>query len=183
MSRNSRSPEMRAAYSAVPPGWLPEHIRMTYAQLGGQYDLSLPAACSQWPEWHRYRETLYRIADGISAGDAGCTELATRYLILNYSGSYAGYLRALFARRLKHAALSTIQKSRLHRHFSELLLQNARQRELKECAKLWRLCVTPLDLSTLALQVSSAEDSVRQQFVQIFPASVITCSDDAGSAC
>ena len=183
MSRNSRSPEMRAAYSAVPPGWLPEQIRMTHTQLGGQCDLNLPASCSQWPEWHRYRETLYRIAYGISAGDAGCTELATRYLILNYSGSYAGYLRALFARRLKHAALSTMQKSRLHRHFSELLLRNVRQRELKECAKLWRLCTTPLELGTLALQVSCADESVRQQFAQIFPASVITCSDDAGSAC
>lgn len=182
MYRNCRSPEMRAAYAAVPPGWLPEQIRMTHAQLGGQYDLNLPSSWSQWPEWHQYRETLYRIADGISAGDAGCAELATRYLILNYSGSYAGYLRALFARRLKHAALSTMQKSRLHRHFSELLLQNARQRELKESAKLWRLCVTPLELSTLALQVSSAQESVRQQFVQIFPASVITRSEAADSA-
>ena len=159
----------RIAYAAVPSGWLAHQIRAVHTQLGGTADLSLSQTCTFWPEWHQYRETIYRIADGITAGDNTCKEIAVRYLILNYFGSYSGYLRELLARRLKHAALTEAQQVRLHQHFSALLLSGAQQRELKECAKLWRLLATADQLLSLAADVCNARPEIRQRFTRIFP--------------
>ena len=81
----------RIAYAAAPSGWLAHQRRAVHVQRGGTSDLSLPQTYALWTEWHQYRETMYRIADGITADDNTCTEITVGYLILNYFGSYSGY--------------------------------------------------------------------------------------------
>jgi hypothetical protein len=133
-------------YHGVPPGWYRADILAAHRRLGGSFDLTgpdatEPGAPSWMPErfeWLQYRETLYRVADGIGAGDAACIEIAVRFIELRYIGSYSGYIRQLLARRLKQARLSPDQADRLHAHFSSLVLSDERTQEYKEYLPLWR---------------------------------------------
>lgn len=137
-------------YHGVPMGWHAEEILAEHAWLGGTYDISGPKATEpgapDWmPErdaWLQYRETLRRVARGVSAHDPACTELAVRYVELRYIGSYSGYLRATLCRHLKHAVLSPEQKARLHRHFRSLALRAHGTHEYESYLKLWRLFIT-----------------------------------------
>jgi len=137
-------------YHGVPKGWYAADILAEHGRLGGKYNISgpearEPGAPSWMPErkaWLQYRQTLYRVADGVKANDAACVELAIRYIELRYIGSYSGFVRSLLSRRLKHASLTPQQNERLHRHFRELLLSGERSIEFKDYFKLWRLLIT-----------------------------------------
>lgn len=148
-------------YHGVPKGWYAAEIAAEHERLGGQFDIRGPRATEPgapaWlPErydWLQYRATLYRVADGVLAGDAACTELAVRFIELRYIGSYSGFVRALLARRLKHALLTEAQRNRLHTHFCALVLNNDRSDEFNAYAKLWRLLITPAELQVLLAQL------------------------------
>ena len=159
MRRGQRiSPEK---YREVPEGWHVEELIETYARLGGRLSIridgfreSIPQACSQaWKDWLCYRNMLYRISDGVKAGDPACIELAVRYIELQYIGSYAGYLRARFSRNLKHAVLTVEQKMRLHWHFSDLLWRRKNTFEHKAYLGLWRCIITPVQLTRLVAKI------------------------------
>ena len=92
--------------------------------------------------WLQYRETLYRVADGVSTNDSACIELAIRYIELRHIGSYSGFVRQLMSRRLKHVNLSPQQQIRLHQHFSNLVLGGEHTQEYRDYFKLWRLFIT-----------------------------------------
>ena len=138
------------AYHGVPKGWYATEIVAEHARLGGKYDMSGPEATepgapSWMPErnaWLQYRQTLYRVADGVKANDPACVELAIRYIELRYIGSYSGFVRSLLSRRLKHAFLTPEQKERLHCYFRELILGGERSVEFNDYFKLWRLLIT-----------------------------------------
>jgi hypothetical protein len=150
------------AYHGVPKGWYAPEIVVEHARLGGTHDIGGPEATEPgapgWmPErnaWLQYRQTLYRIADGIRANDPACVELAVRYIELRYIGSYSGYVRSRLSRRLKHAALSEDQKQRLHRHFGGLLLDGERSIEFEEYFKLWRVFITEEQKNALLEQMT-----------------------------
>ncbi len=137
-------------YHGVPKGWYATDILAEHARLGGKYDISGPEATepgapSWMPDrkaWLQYRQTLYRVADGVRMNDPACVELAIRYIELRYIGSYSGFVRSLLSRRLKHASLTPQQMERLHRHFRELLLGGERSVEFNDYFKLWRLFIT-----------------------------------------
>jgi hypothetical protein len=141
-------------YHGVPKGWYADDILAEHARLGGTYDLDGPEATEPgapgWlPErhaWLQYREMLRRIADGVRAGDAACVELAVRYIELRYIGSYSGHLRSLLSRSLKHASLTDEQKTRLHAHFSDLVIREERTHEFREYLRLWRTILTKTQL-------------------------------------
>ena len=145
-------------YHGVPKGWYASEIIAEHARLSGKFDLAGPEATepgapSWMPEryaWLQYRQTLYRIADGVLADDAACVELAIRYIELRHIGSYSGFVRSLLSRRLKHASLSTRQKARLSRHFGELVLNDERTEEYREYLKLWRKIATEAEVNELA---------------------------------
>ena len=137
-------------YHGVPKGWYAHEILSEHARLGGTFDISGPEATEPgapcWmPErraWLQYRETLYRVGDGVAAKDPACIELAIRYIELRYMGSYSGFVRSLLSRRLKHVHLSAAQQIRLHQHFRILVLSGERSDELRDYMNLWRLIVT-----------------------------------------
>lgn len=137
-------------YHGIPPGWHAAEILVEHARLGGTYALSGPEATEPgapaWMTmrhpWLQYRETLYRIADGVRAHDPACVELAVRYIVLRYIGSYSGYVRTLLSRRLKHVTLTADQQRRIHRHFGDLLLDGEHSTEFEEYFKLWRTFLT-----------------------------------------
>lgn len=153
-------------YHGVPKGWCAAEIVAEHERLCGQFDIrgpqaTEPGAPSWLPEryeWLQYRATLYRIADGVRAGDAACTELAVRFIELRHIGSYSGFVRALLGRRLKHALLTEAQRNRLHAHFSTLVLNNDRSDEFSVYAKLWRLLITPAGLQALVKQLEQKPD-------------------------
>jgi hypothetical protein len=95
------------------------------------------------PLWRRYRHTMYHIASELETGDLASIELALRYIELHYIGSYAGYTRALLARRLKHAPLSREQRARLTRHFYALLETEERSAVFSIYIGLWRRIIAP----------------------------------------
>jgi hypothetical protein len=129
------------AYHSIPPGWSLDDVLAQSRALGGR--LSYPANID--PSWHRspsvdwvvYRDTLYRISDGVGDLDPACIELAVRYVLLNFYGSYSGFIRARLARRLKHAPLSDCQKRRLNEHFLSLVVSRSYSKEFKQLAALW----------------------------------------------
>jgi hypothetical protein len=81
---------------------------------------------------------LHRVGDGILEGDSACVEIAVRYIVLRYIGSYSGFLRQTLARRLKHATLNEDQRRRLCTHFAQLVIDGERTDEFREYVKLWR---------------------------------------------
>ena len=146
------------AYHGVPKGWRADEIMDQHAILDGTFDLrgpdaTEPGAPAWLPErnaWLQYRQTLYRIADGVLVGDPACVELAIRYIELRYIGSYSGFVRSLLSRRLKHVAVTPQQRSRLHKHFSDLVLREERTQEFRDYAKLWSRLITDNELQGLA---------------------------------
>lgn len=137
-------------YHGVPKGWYATEIVAEHARLGGKYDISgveatelgAPSWMPERKAWLQYRQTLYRVADGVKANDPACVEIAIRYIELRYIGSYSGFVRSLLSWRLKHASLTPKQMERLHRHFRGLLLGGERSVEFKDYFKLWRLLIT-----------------------------------------
>ncbi|MCR9243473.1 MAG: hypothetical protein NXI31_00470 [bacterium] len=137
-------------WHGVPAGWRAEEIRAEHRRLHGTFDIGGPEATEpgapDWlPDrhaWLQYRATLYRVADGVTADDAACVELAIRFLELHHIGSYGGYVRSKFARRLKHVELTAAQRSRLHEHFSRLLARGERVYEFVDYLPLWRQVAT-----------------------------------------
>lgn len=150
-------------YHGVPEGWYAPQIVAEHERLGGQFNLygseatepGAPAWFHERRDWLQYRATLYRVADGILAGDLACVELAVRFIELRYIGSYSGFVRALLSRRLKHASLTEGQRERLHTHFSALVLREDRTDEFREYVKLWRRLITPAQLQRLVAQLEN----------------------------
>lgn len=149
----------------MPNGWHADEVIAEHARLGGTFDLSGPEATepgapSWMPErgaWLQYRATLHRVANGVRAGDLACVELAVRYLELRYIGSYSGYIRSLLSRHLRHAALSTEQQKRLHRHFCGLAVMNQGTHEYKDYIKLWRGFITAEQAKEVLRRVAGSE--------------------------
>lgn len=156
-------------YHRVPAGWHAHEIALEHAKLGGTYDLSGPEATEPgapaWmPErhaWLQYRQMLYRISEGISAGDAASIELAVRFIELRYIGSYSGYLRSRFYRRLRRAPLMAGQARRLDAHFWSLAFAGIRSHEFKDYLPLWHrvfdTSALPSRMQQLAIQERGEE--------------------------
>lgn len=150
-------------YHGVPKGWLARELIQEHARLGGSHDIagpdaSEPGAPSWLParyDWLQYRKTLYRIADGMLAGDAACVELAVRFIELRHIGSYSGFIRAKLSRRLKHCSLSAKQRERLHAHFSGLVMRGDRCDEFRNYLGLWRRLISPSELLDLAARLKA----------------------------
>jgi len=137
-------------YHGVPDGWYAIEIIDAHARIGGNYDISgpevtEPGAPGWMPErhqWLQYRETMYRVADGVRAQDQACVELAIRYIEMRYIGSYSGYIRSRLSRALKSAVLTNRQKQRLSDHFCGLLRSGEHTVDFREYFKLWRRIIT-----------------------------------------
>ena len=153
-------------YHGVPKGWRAAEIVVEHKALGGTFDITgpdatEPGAPSWLPDragWLQYRQTLYRIADGVLMDDPACVELAVRFIVLRYIGSYSGFVRSLLARRLKHARINASQRLRLHEHFSDLILDKERTQEFREYIPLWRLVATEAQVSALVKQLRKYSD-------------------------
>jgi hypothetical protein len=141
--KNSRSVPLEI-YHGVPKGWSKDEIINEYRRLGGTFlingkEATEPGTPSFLPDrynWLQYRETLYRISEGVKANDSACIELAIRYIELNYIGSYSGFIRAKLARALKGAILAKSQKKRLRTHFKRLIVSHECFQEFSEYKKL-----------------------------------------------
>ena len=137
-------------YHGVPKGWYAHDIVAVHKQMRGTYNISgadaaEPGAPGWLPErkaWLDYRETMYRVADGVRAGDAACLEIAIRYIELNYIGSYSGFIRAKLARRLVNAAFDERQKRRLNDHFFQLVTTSNYSEEFAGYKRIWRKIIT-----------------------------------------
>lgn len=137
-------------YHGVPAGWRAAEIVDTHLRLGGTYDISgadvsEPGAPGWLPDryqWLQYRETMYRVSDGVRARDEACVELAIRYIEMRYIGSYSGYIRARLSRALKNAPLTGEQRQRLKGHFYKLLRSGEHTVDFREYFKLWRRILT-----------------------------------------
>lgn len=159
-------------YHGVPPGWRANEIVAEHARLGGTFDLTGPDATEPgapaWlPDrysWLQYRQTLHRIGDGILQGDTACVEIAVRYIVLRYIGSYSGFLRQMLARRLKHATLNEDQRRRLCSHFAQLVIAGERTDEFREYAKLWRKIATRAEVQRIIAALPA--DSTGQERVK-----------------
>ena len=160
-------------YHGVPKGWRASDIVAEHRQLNGTHDLhgpeaTEPGAPSWMPDryaWLQYRETLYRVADGVLMNDAACIELAIRYIELRYIGSYSGFVRALLARRLKHASFTEAQRKRLHQHFAELVENDERTEEFREYVKLWRRIISDVEVAAVSARLrgqANGEAKVQQ---------------------
>ncbi len=134
-------------YHGVPHGWSKNEILDEHKVLGGQFDIdgeeaTEPGAPGYLPDrynWLQYRQTLYRVCDGVRGNDPACIELAIRYIELNYIGSYSGFIREKLARALKSASLLNSQDNRLRRHFETLVNENMCFQEFGEYKKLWKV--------------------------------------------
>lgn len=153
-------------YHSVPPGWDVESVVAIHRELGGHFDLRGELAPPTWSPLLQYRGALYAIAAGVRAGDPACVELAVRFIELHFIGFYAGFLRALMARRLKHVTLSEQQRQRLSFHFFRLVQSEERCREFKDFVGLWRSIVTPRELEELEGWILSKYGS-EQEFVNV----------------
>lgn len=154
-------------YHRVPEGWHVAEILREHAKLGGTFSLAGPEATEpgapSWlPErhaWLQYRQMLYRISSGISAGDPACTELAVRFIELWYIGSYSGYIRSRLYRRLRRAQLSGEQARRLDTHFWSLAIAGIHSYEFKDYVRLWRAVVDRAGLSSRLEQLARVRSS------------------------
>jgi hypothetical protein len=132
-------------YHGVPEGWSADILFGRHANLGGTYPISdfeiekwaAPSFMTERYEWLRYRQTLYRISDGIREKDAACAEIAVQYIELHYIGSYSGFVRARLARALKHADLTKQQRNRLNAHFLKIVVERNYTEEFCEYHTLW----------------------------------------------
>jgi len=133
-------------YHGVPNGWSKEEIISEHRRLGGTFSINgeeatepgAPAFLPDRYNWLQYRQTLYKVSEGVKANDNACIELAIRYIVLNYIGSYSGFIREKLARALINASLSSSQKERLRKHFRNLIDRNECFQEFKEYKKLLR---------------------------------------------
>ncbi len=131
-------------YHGVPAGWSKPEIIAAHKILNGKFSLEQPEATepgapSWMPDryrWLQYRATLYKLSEGIRVDDAACTELAIRYIELDYVGSYSGYIKERLARALKGAELSFQQKRRLKVQFRSLIDNNQCRQEFGVYKKL-----------------------------------------------
>jgi hypothetical protein len=130
-------------YRAIPQGWDAESLLAEHRRLNGRGSIELGASMADLSPHRRYLRTMYYIAEKLETGDLASIELAVRYIELHYIGSYAGYIRALLARRLKHAPLSREQRARLARHFYGLLKTEERCGEFSVYISLWRRIIAP----------------------------------------
>jgi hypothetical protein len=148
----------------VPEGWYAPDILREHAKLGGTSSLAGPEATEpdapSWlPErraWLQYRQMLYRISSGISAGDPACIELAVRFIELWYIGSYSGYIRSRLYRRLKRARISGEQARRLDAHFWSLALAGTHSYEFKDYVRLWQVVLDRSELPSRLEQLARA---------------------------
>ncbi len=133
-------------YHGVPAGWSKTEVLEMHQHLGGRFSIDgaeakepgAPAFLPDRYNWLQYRETLYRVCDGIKENDQACLELSIRYIELNYIGSYSGFIREKMSRALKGITLSSAQRKRLREHFAELVKRNECFQEFKEYKKLLR---------------------------------------------
>jgi hypothetical protein len=131
-------------YHGVPPGWSKEELIKEHRSLSGAFtidgeDATEPGAPDFLPDrynWLQYRQTLYRICDGVREHDEACIELAIRYIELNYIGSYSGFIREKLARALKSVSLTPPRTQRLKKHFETLVKENKCFQEFGEYKKL-----------------------------------------------
>jgi hypothetical protein len=130
-------------YHAIPQGWDEESLIAEYRRLNGRGSIGPGESIVNLSPWRRYWHTMYYIASELETGDLASIELAVRYIELHYIGSYAGYIRGLLARRLKHAPLSREQRARLARHFYGLLEAEERCGEFSAYISLWRRIIAP----------------------------------------
>ena len=131
-------------YHGVPDGWSKDELIAEHRRLGGNFPIdgeeaTEPGAPAYLPDrynWLQYRETLYRVCDGVRENDGACIELAIRYIELNYIGSYSGFIREKLARALKSASFSPDYAQRLKVHFEDLIRKNECFEEFGEYKKL-----------------------------------------------
>ncbi len=146
MSRKDSQTIPLEIYHGVPKGWSKSEIISEHRNLDGTFslngvDATEPGAPAFLPDrynWLQYRETLYRVNEGVKANDSACIELAIRYIELNYIGSYSGFIKEKLARALKGAKLSGSQKKRQRTHFQNLIKNHECFQEFKEYKKLLR---------------------------------------------
>jgi len=133
-------------YHGVPHGWSKDEIIKAHQNLGGSFvidgeDATEPGAPEFLPDrynWLQYRQTLYRVCDGVRENDDACIELAIRYIELNYIGSYSGFIREKLARALKNVSLTTSRTQRLVTHVETLVKEKKCLQEFGEYKKLLR---------------------------------------------
>lgn len=151
-------------YHGIPPGWRSEDILAQHQSLRGSFALdafeigawAAPCWMTQRYDWLRYRETLRRVCEGVRAGDAACIEIAVRYIVLRYIGSYSGFLRTRLARSLKAARLTTEQMKLLNAHFLALVQQRDYTEEWRDYHKLWRQIIDGRTAALLRLHFADA---------------------------
>jgi len=148
-------------YRAIPQGWDEESLVAEHCRLNGTGGIR-PGLSAGSDPWHRYRQTMYYIAYRVSTGDLASIELAVRFIELHYIGSYAGYIRALLARRLKHARLSREQRARLALHFHGLLAADERCHEFSVYIGLWRRIIAPAEILAVKALVDDSAPEDRE---------------------
>ncbi len=163
-------------YHGVPKGWSKAELVAAHHNLGGSFSIdgaeaTEPGAPEWLPDrknWLQYRATLYRIAEGVRANDIACVELAVRYIELRYIGSYSGFIRALFARALKSAALTAHQIERLNRVFLTIVENHDYTEEFKEYVKLWQRIASPESIKKLEALAASHQSDSRAAWLRQF---------------
>ena len=171
MSPNSASSKDVIAYHRVPPGWYQRDIVQQHKTLRGSFPIdnanaSEPGAPSWMPErheWLQYRETLLRVCSGVRAGDDACVEIAVRFVVARFIGSYSGYIRERLLRALKSAALDETQKRQLKTHFSSLVAKGVRTCEYPEIFRLW---VRLVDEREYQVVLKSLEPFARERYAE-----------------
>ena len=151
-------------YHAIPDGWDVSSIGKAYASLRGKFDILPVHVPDDRDPWFKYRQTLYNISDGVRSNDTAYVELAVRFIELHFIGSYAGYIRSLLARRLKHTTLTDEQKVRLSSHFIGLLRRGDRCDEFIDYLGLWRAIAAPNDIDRVA-QLAREKSPPQSEFL------------------
>jgi len=152
-------------YHAIPGGWDEASIESAHKALGGKFDIHPTQVPDAYHPWLKYRQILYNIANGVRGNDAACVELAVRFIELHFMGSYAGYVRALLARRLKHAHLTDEQRERLNSHFIGLLQRHEHCHEFRDYLKLWGCISMPADITRVE-QLAQANTVHSNDFIK-----------------
>ena len=159
-------------YHGVPRGWTKCEILEAQKTLHASYDLdgadaTEPGAPNWLPDrwnWLQYRATLYRVSDGVRAGDHGCIEIAVRYIVLRHIGSYSGFIRARLARALKNASMTMQQNERLNSHFLTLVESGEFTEEFSEYVKLWCRIASQRALTQLVSLTAAHKGESRWQW-------------------
>ena len=156
MARHGKSFE---EYHSVPEGWDQESVLAAHEALHGTFDLQPMLVPQNYDPWLKYRGALYAIAEGVSSGDRASAELAVRFIELQFVGSYAGFVRELLARRLKHVELTQEQRQRLSAHFLSLLETGVHCQEFHEYLGLWRQFISEAELARVEQLVARRAES------------------------